>query len=65
MSYVVRHKSTGNFLRGQNQWTDLLESALHFNNGLNLVHYLERGRVRVSQDALEILVVSPNEQVLR
>jgi hypothetical protein len=64
MSYVVRHKNTGDFLGSQNQWTNHLDRALHFNSGWNLVQYLEKSRVREPQEALEVLIVSPTEQVL-
>jgi len=56
MSYVVRHKSTGRYLQGRDEWTNLLESALQFNSGMNLVKFVERG-VHEPQDRLEIVVV--------
>jgi hypothetical protein len=57
MSYVVRHKGTGRYLEGRDQWTSHLESALQFNSGLKLVSYIEHGNVHESQDSLEILAV--------
>jgi hypothetical protein len=57
MSYVVRHKSTGRYLEGRDQWTSHLEHALQFNSGLKLVSYIERGNVHESQDSLEVLTL--------
>jgi hypothetical protein len=57
MSYVVRHKNTGHYLQGHDQWTTHLGSALQFNSGMKLVHYIERGGLRVTADTLEILVI--------
>jgi hypothetical protein len=60
MSYVVRHKSTGRYLEGRDQWTTHLESALQFNSGLKVVSYVEQnGNVHESQDALEVLPLGP------
>ena len=57
MSFVVRHKSTGYYLQSHQCWTNELDSALRFNSGLRLVHYVERGGVRESPEQLEVLVV--------
>src|SRR5688500_12582459 len=48
MSFVVRHKSTGYYLQSHRAWTSHLDSALHFNSGLRLVNYIERGGVHES-----------------
>ena len=57
MSYVVRHKSTGRYLRGRGQWTGDLENALHFNSGLSLVNYIDSGAERDGADRLEIVTM--------
>ena len=64
MSYVLRRKNSGDFLGGPGEWTNQMERALHFNSGLNLVQYVERARVREPQDGLEVLLVSPTDQIL-
>jgi hypothetical protein len=56
MSYVVRHKSTGRYLQGRDEWTNHLESALQFNSGLNLVKFVEGG-VHEPQERLEVVML--------
>ena len=57
MTFVLRHKSTGSYLKGQNEWTPQLEAALQFDSGLKLVRYLEWNSVREKQDALEVIAL--------
>ena len=57
MSFVVRHKNTGRFLRGHDDWTAEQREALQFNSGLKLVDYLEHGGVHEKADAMEIVVL--------
>jgi hypothetical protein len=59
MSFVVRHKGTGYYLQSHHAWTNQLESALRFNSGLRLVHYVERGGVEEKPEQLEVVIV-PN-----
>jgi len=56
MSLVIRHKSTGWYLRGPDQWTSEQRDALQFSSGLKLVDYLERGGIHENADAVEIVV---------
>lgn len=59
MSYVIRHKATGDYLRAGHEWTSQLDLALHFNSGTRLVGYLEKTGNQDTADALEIIPVSP------
>jgi hypothetical protein len=59
MSFVIRHKGTGYYLQSHHRWTNQLESALRFNSGLRLVHYVERGGVRENTEQIEVLIVPP------
>jgi hypothetical protein len=56
MSFIVRHKTTGDFLKGRGEWTNQQGAALQFNTGLRLVDYLERQNLRAQSDALEVMV---------
>ncbi|HTG44336.1 MAG TPA: hypothetical protein VK633_07370 [Verrucomicrobiae bacterium] len=58
MSFVVRHKSTGCYLRGQDDWTPQEEAALQFPTGLKLVDYVEHGGVHEKAEVVEIVVRS-------
>ena len=64
MSYVIRHKSTGHYLRGKHEWTSELGCALHFNSGTRMVSYLEKTGEAAAADALEVIPVSPTDQPL-
>lgn len=64
MSFVVRHKQTGDFLRGQGEWTERLEEAAHFNSGIRLVHYLEWLGLARLPDLLEILPVPAEKRAV-
>jgi hypothetical protein len=59
MSFVVRNKNTGNYLRGQDDWTPEERDALQFSSGLKLIDYLEHGGAHEKPDVMEI-VVWPN-----
>jgi len=56
MSFVVRHKNTGNYLRGQDDWTAEERDALQFSSGLKLIDYIEHGGVHENPEAMEILI---------
>jgi hypothetical protein len=56
MSFVVRHKNTGRYLRGQDDWTPEERDALQFTSGLKLIDYIEHGGAHEKPDAMEILV---------
>ena len=56
MSFVVRHKDTGRYLCGHDDWTPKECDALHFHSGLKLVDYIEHD-VHVKQDAVEVLIL--------
>lgn len=56
MSFVVRHKNTGRYLRGQDDWTPEETDALQFSSGLKLIDYLEHGGAHEKPDVMEILV---------
>ena len=57
MSFVVRHKGTGRFLRGHHDWTAEQREALQFNSGLKLVNYVEHGGVHEKAEAMEIVIL--------
>ena len=57
MSFVVRHKSTGRYLRGQDDWSAEEGDALQFSSGLKLVDYVEHGGVRDKLDNVEVVVL--------
>jgi len=60
MSFVVRHKSTGQYLQGHCAWTSHLDSAMQFNSGLRLLDYLQdQAGIREKEERLEILVLPP------
>ena len=60
MSFVVRHKETGFYLRAHDSWTNQIDGALCFNSGLRLVDYVEHGGVREKPERIEILVLPNN-----
>jgi len=63
MSFVVRHKGTGQYLQGQGAWTPQLESAMHFNSGRRLLDYLQdRSGVHEKEEGLEIVVLPSAHQ---
>jgi hypothetical protein len=58
MSFVVRHKGTGQYLQGQGAWTPQLDSAMQFNSGRRLLDYLQdRSGVHEKEEGLEIVVL--------
>jgi hypothetical protein len=59
MSFVVRQKSTGQYLQSQEHWTTAVEEALRFPSGMNLIQYIEKLSPKLAQDSLEIEVI-PN-----
>jgi hypothetical protein len=56
MSFVVRHKNTGRYLRGQDDWTPEERDAIQFSSGLKLIDYLEHGGAHEKPDVMEILI---------
>ena len=56
MSFVVRNKNTGRYLRGLDDWTPEECDALQFRSGLKLIDYIEHGGAHEKPDAMEILV---------
>jgi hypothetical protein len=56
MSFVVRHKDTGRYLRGHDEWTPEEREALQFTSGLKLIDYIEHGGAHERADAMEIIV---------
>lgn len=59
MSFVVRNKGTGRYLRGQDDWTPEEREALQFPSGLKLVDYLEHGGAHEKADSMEVLIWPP------
>ena len=56
MSFILKHKRTGCYLQGSNQWTSQMDYALQFSSGMKLVDYIERSGVHERADAMEIIV---------
>jgi hypothetical protein len=56
MSFLVRHKDTGRYLCGQDDWTAEEADALQFSSGLKLIDYIERGGAHERPEAMEIVV---------
>ena len=56
MSFVIRNKNTGRYLRGQDDWTPEERDALQFSSGLKLIDYLEHGGAHEKAEVMEILI---------